>query len=1178
MATTIDELQTSIRQAVGAGFRGRLLDRGEARSMIWRDGALPPGSPGFAPSLSYDLMSYAYALLGMGLRLREAGGDETIARLAFEHAAMALESMLLRGPRQDAANSFHYVVAASAYHLARFSARAFSMLTHGQRDASFSPIERSLYNLILRDLSALEQDIIAWRVGGPGTDTSIAERLQASFNEAPAAGAPAPEDGSYVADALATAVIDNFLAGMGLFLFALERGDPQFVVQARERLGIGLSVCAEVNLLPQWWAYRLTINMLDDLWSSSFHARLPFRPNEPDSEPWSDLRKRFVSVLHRRPRAEVDLWPSQLDAAAKAILEDEALVVSLPTSAGKTRIAELCILRCLAAGKRVVFITPLRALSAQTETSLHRTFGPLGKTISTLYGSIGTSDFETNALGTRHIVVGTPEKLDFALRNDPSLLDDVGLVILDEGHMIGLGEREVRYEVQIQRLLKRADADERRIVCLSAILPDNDQLDDFVAWLSSDGQNSLIKSAWRPTRLRFGEVTWRRNNDPLENHARLDIHVANENPFVEHFFQVRKPTAGRRQKPFPSDHRELVLATTWQLTGDGQTVLIYCPERRSVEPYATAIVGLHKYGLITSVLGDNADKIAVALAIGTEWLGADHDILKCLKLGVAIHHGALPTPFRKEVEKLLRDGVLKVTVSSPTLAQGLNLSATTVVMHGIIRNKNLIEQSEFRNVIGRAGRAFVDVDGLVLLPFFEPHSLRAAQWNGLKAGDRGREMESGLVRLVVTLLQRMQQSLRVPMDQLVEYVMNNAEPWSFPAVAGETAQQEDIERRDWERYLTSLDTAILSLVGDSDIPDDAVETKLDEILASSLWERRLARRDEARQAAYRKTLVSRAKYLWSRSNSTQRRSYFLAGVGYETGKRLDQVAPQANQLLINVNGAVLLEETEDAITAFTALTELLFAISPFTPETRPGGWRDVLRAWLLGETIADLAETDSDVLRFVEEALIYRLPWAMEAVRVRGLSSGDTFADGTSLDDYELGVAVPALETGTLNRSAAILMQAGFTSRLAAIKAVADTGATFENAASLRTWLLSDNVAERSQAADWPTEASHEAWIAFQSGYEPQDRSEWKSWTYSDHAQWTSAIRIPAAGSPVRIVTARNGGGSQILSPDHELLGTLANSLHPGRKGLLVASVNADRARIDMAYVGPADLIPNQLT
>ena len=55
--------------------------------------------------------------------------------------------------------------------------------------------------------------------------------------------------------------------------------------------------------------------------------------------------------------------------------------------------------------------------------------------------------------------MATPEKLDFALRNDPSLLDDVGLLVFDEGHMIGLNEREVRYEVRIPA---NADSDSDR--------------------------------------------------------------------------------------------------------------------------------------------------------------------------------------------------------------------------------------------------------------------------------------------------------------------------------------------------------------------------------------------------------------------------------------------------------------------------------------------------------------------------------------------------------------------------------------------------------------------------------------------------------------------------------------------------------------------------------------------
>ena len=67
-------------EAATAGFRGRLIARGQARAMIWRDGVLPPGAPAFSPQLSFDLHSYAYGLLGLGLRLLELGGDPNQAR------------------------------------------------------------------------------------------------------------------------------------------------------------------------------------------------------------------------------------------------------------------------------------------------------------------------------------------------------------------------------------------------------------------------------------------------------------------------------------------------------------------------------------------------------------------------------------------------------------------------------------------------------------------------------------------------------------------------------------------------------------------------------------------------------------------------------------------------------------------------------------------------------------------------------------------------------------------------------------------------------------------------------------------------------------------------------------------------------------------------------------------
>src|SRR5579862_9630370 len=161
----------------------------------------------------------------------------------------------------------------------------------------------------------------------------------------------------------------------------------------------------------------------------------------------------------------------------------------------------------------------------------------------------------------------------------------------------------------------------------------------------------------------------------------------------------------------------------------------------------------------------------------------------------------------------------------------------------------------------------------------------------------------------------------------------------------------------------------------------------------------------------------RAKHIWTHSTGIGRRSYFLAGVGLDTGLRLDAVSQVVSILLIRANGAVLVGDNDAAIDAFTSIAEILFAIPPFVPDNLPGNWRNVLKAWLLGSPIAEFAQgNEEQVLRFVENGLIYRLAWGMEAVRVRGLAVSDDLGDGLTLSDYELGCAVPAVETGTLSR------------------------------------------------------------------------------------------------------------------------------------------------------------------
>lgn len=1167
MASTIEEIERAIQQAVSTGFRGRLLERGLARSMIWKNGKLPEGAPNFAERLSYDLLSYGYSLLSLGLRLTELRGNSDIARLAFEKSAIAISEVVNNGRKDDPEKGFHTVLAGSAYHLGRFSAKAFSLITHSFQNANLSRIERLLSLLLLRRFGDLESEISEWQLSGMGEDTSLEEKLEADIDNARQGQEERTSSGAQAVEipVVDLAVTDNYYSAIFEFLFALESGNAALLENSISRIETSLQVCSELSLLPQWWILRITKYLLRDLWDASFHCIIPVTPDHPQAQEWLQMRWLFIASLLKRNKAEIDLWPSQMEGARRAVNDWDDLVVSLPTSAGKTRIAELCILRCLAIGKRVLFITPLRALSAQTEVSLRKTFLPLGKSVSSLYGSIGTSNFEQDMIRSQDIVVGTPEKLDFALRNNPSLIDDVGLVVLDEGHMIGLNEREISYEVQIQRLLKRQDADQRRIVCLSAILPDSDQLDDFVGWLRRDKDGDALRSNWRPTDLRFGEIVWQRDR------AQINFTIGEAQPFIPDYIQHTVPPIGRRTTPFPRDKKELTLATAWKLAKDKHTVLIYCPERRSVNSFARDIIDLHNRGALESVLSVPINKLELAIVLGEEWLGESNPIVECLKIGVAVHHGALPTPFRKEMEKLLRDGVLKVTVSSPTLAQGLNLSATAVIVFSLTRNRNSIDVAEFKNVIGRAGRAFVDTHGLVLYPIFDRHEWFRAQWRQLVEDTNARNMESGLALLVNELIVRMANSVgNTAIDTLLEYVLNNAGGWNFPAITGEEQDQSEIQKASWNKHIVSLDTALLSMLGSEDIPTEEIPEALDRLLESSLWQRRLNRHEQTNEGMknlFDTVLSQRAKHIWERTTAEQRRGYFLAGVGLETGLKLDAISEQANALLVNANAFLLAGDHQQVIATTKQLAELVFNIEPFVPRNLPEGWRDILDLWLSGDVISEHEFADiNESLMFIEDALIYRLPWGLEAIKVRAQANGDDIGDGLTIDDYETDLLVPAIESGTLNRSAALLMQAGFNSRKAAIRAVETTNASFINSRQLKDWLHSEQVFNLAITFNWPTPETSNLWWEFVSEFEPSSESVWKPSVAELPVQWMDSYE-PQYGQLVKLSNAREEA-TLVLASNGETIGELRSRLKLQEKGIYLAKVHQDTSLLDVTYWG----------
>jgi superfamily II DNA/RNA helicase len=1040
----------------------RATARGFARANMRRRGVLPEYSPeALTRALDEQLSAIGFGLLQSALQGRDA--RRTIAASediltnelldqAFEVAGECFETSVRNGDPEHEGRGFLQILAACAYHLGRFSARAFSVLQKSyDSDVRHSTrMEFVLRHLILRRLDLVESEIFRALNDDSRSDDSLIARLNDEEDELDEAGL------------VHLAMEENYFRAMSTFLYAIRMGQEIDVSNAVELLAKGEQFCLESGFVADWWINRITRHLLDDLWS---HALRNLLPKELDgTNPWNALRSLFIAVLANRRFSEIELWPSQVGFVSRLMDEHDDLVASLPTSAGKTRIAELSILRCLAGGRRAVFVTPLRSLSAQTERTLRNTFRPLGYDVSSLYGSAGMSSSDVDSLGNRAIVVCTPEKLDFALRNDQSLLDDVGLVVFDEGHMLGANDRGLRYEVLVQRLLRRADQAGRRVVCLSAMLPDGEQEDDFVSWLRSGEDGDPIKNSWRPTRLRYGTVRFDRPRGTFRYEVKVDAEESFVLDFVEyHRWQGRKGA----NYVFPNSGAELSLATALRLAREGQTVLIYCPEKRTVRSLAKVFVSLQAKGIITG-LDVDVDRIGRALRVGEEWLPDDDPVLTCLRAGIAIHHASLPRPFIREMDTLLADGVLKITIASPTLAQGLNLSASCLLFAAFERFDSSVNQrmplksEEVANVAGRAGRAFVDSDGQVIGICGDSKAER--QWNRLQAAIKERELESGLLTLFLELLRKLKSELG-PDDDVTEYILNQRDFWSDPP----GSLKDDTS---WQTDGALLDSALLSLLGDVNSDEDGIAMALDEMLKDSFLMRRLARCDDGSQKNIQALLNSRASFIWRNSTPAQRKGYFFAGVGLVTGQALDAAAPDLNNLILEAEAAIIASDLDGATTALYGVGKVVFSIPPFAMDELPENWEQLLRAWLGGQPMAMIYALCKDAPEVVEAAFVYRMTWAIEALRVRSKANDEGIFDDEPL------LSSAALESGSLSRQVAILIQAGLASRTAAQIAIDEFPSDFTDYEGMRAWLQDPDLVAMP-GDTWPTPSTAPVWMEF---------------------------------------------------------------------------------------------------
>ena len=445
--------------------------------------------------------------------------------------------------------------------------------------------------------------------------------------------------------------------------------------------------------------------------------------------------QRYLRVLARGLGSQVldsrsisELWPSQV-AALRGGLLDTSLgkAVRMPTSAGKTRVAELAIVHTLVSdpGTRCLYVAPYRALVAEVEESFATLFADLGYPTTAVFGAYD-SDVMDEMLSEDKVLVLTPEKLDLVLRSEPEALSDVALVVLDEGHIVGDASRGPKYELLVTRLRRRLPT--ARFLFLSAVVP-HETLVDFATWVKA-GAEDVVELDWRPSLQRLACLEW--SSTRGSGVLRYDASDGGEvlarflpNLVRERRFEYRNPTTNRVNRtrfPEPGNKGHLAAALAWELAPQGP-VLVFCAQTDWAQAVGNALGTRIELAAAT---GEPIPPVfqpgrpSQSYLVAREWLGAHDPTTRLLGMGIGVHHGRQPEAVRIAMEEDFRHRRLGALAATTTLAQGVNLPVRSVVIHSVWRydeetNRRVrMPAHDYWNIAGRAGRAGEETEGTII--------------------------------------------------------------------------------------------------------------------------------------------------------------------------------------------------------------------------------------------------------------------------------------------------------------------------------------------------------------------------------------------------------------------------------------------------------------------------------
>ncbi|KYR02109.1 DEAD/DEAH box helicase [Tieghemostelium lacteum] len=405
----------------------------------------------------------------------------------------------------------------------------------------------------------------------------------------------------------------------------------------------------------------------------------------------------------KEPHNPARTYPFKLDPfqqiSVSCIERKESVLVSAHTSAGKTVVAEYSIAVALRDGQRVIYTSPIKALSNQKYRDLQAVFSDVG---------LMTGDITINPNAS--CLVMTTEILRSMLYRGSETMREVAWVIFDEIHYLRDKERGVVWEETIILL-----PDSVKFVFLSATIPN---AKEFAAWIAKIHSQPchVVYTEYRPIPLQH--YIFPSGGEGL--HLVVDEKgVFREENFVKSLSNLAPSEMGKKKGPMkgPSDCYKIVKMI---MERSYQPVIVFSFSKKECEIYALQMSKLdfnndEEKKAVETIFGNAVD----GLSESDKNLPAVLNILPLLKRGIGIHHAGLLPILKEIIEILFQYGYIKALFATETFSIGLNMPAKTVIFTNVRKfdgeGTRWISGGEYIQMSGRAGRRGLDERGIVIL-------------------------------------------------------------------------------------------------------------------------------------------------------------------------------------------------------------------------------------------------------------------------------------------------------------------------------------------------------------------------------------------------------------------------------------------------------------------------------